>query len=606
MRTNAEGQPRRSARRRHRVPAARVGAGRAARRASTRVGACIYEDLPPADARGARPDAPRRGEGEGRSRETFDRLREFAAQFMPGLAEKIEHYSGARPIFDLYGVEDEIQHALEKEVPLKSGGYLVIDQTEAMTTIDVNTGSFLGQRNLEETVFRTNLEAAQAVARQLRLRNLGGIIIIDFIDMQDAEHRRQVLRTLEKALARDHAKTTVYDFSPLGLVEMTRKRTVESLERQLCEPCHECGGRGMLKTCRDGDLRDLPRDHPRRAPVRGGAPAGDRVAQGRGAHHRRRVGGGRRTRGIPRQDRSASRRTSSTCRSSSMSCCSDPSRSGRCRRPCAGGCATRDAMLWIRRAGAARARGADGRASPSQLLPLAERHPDTHRGVAERTRGPAGAFRRAWKRSGRGAARCCGSTTCASATGAVGRPGRRHRNAGSLYAGLLPGRTFTELRLRGLDLTVQRDGDGQWIGARPAGPAAEAEGDPFAALERLGELQVIGGRLHVVAPSLRHRRAPAAHRPAPARGGRSRAQRDARVDAGGRDRRRWMPRSISTASAAMAARYAGAPKADLAAWSPLLHVAGVQVDGGRGRARLGQRCATIASPTSRSTRRSTP
>ena len=166
----------------------------------------------------------------------------------PGLAERIEHYGGARPIFDLYGVEDEIQKALEKEVPLKSGGYLVIDQTEAMTTVDVNTGSFLGQRNLEETVYRTNLEAAQAVARQLRLRNLGGIIIIDFIDMHDAEHRRQVLRTLEKSLARDHARTTVYDFSPLGLVEMTRKRTVESLERQLCEPCHECGGRGMLKT----------------------------------------------------------------------------------------------------------------------------------------------------------------------------------------------------------------------------------------------------------------------------------------------------------------------------------------------------------------------
>ena len=117
-----------------------------------------------------------------------------------------------------------------------------------MTTIDINTGSFLGQRNLEETVYRTNLEAAQSVARQLRLRNLGGIIIIDFIDMTDAEHKRQVLRQLEKSLARDHAKTTVYDFSPLGLVEMTRKRTTESLEHQLSEPCHECGGRGMLKT----------------------------------------------------------------------------------------------------------------------------------------------------------------------------------------------------------------------------------------------------------------------------------------------------------------------------------------------------------------------
>src|SRR5690606_2518731 len=182
------------------------------------------------------------------SRDTYDRLQAFVAKYMPVLAEKLELYSGDRPIFDLYGVEDEIGRALDKQVPLKSGGYLVIDQTEAMTTIDVNTGSFLGQRNLEETVYRTNLEAAQAVARQLRLRNLGGIIIIDFIDMTDPEHRRQVLRTLEKSLARDHAKTTVYDFSPLGLVEMTRKRTVESLQRQLSETCHECGGRGMLKT----------------------------------------------------------------------------------------------------------------------------------------------------------------------------------------------------------------------------------------------------------------------------------------------------------------------------------------------------------------------
>jgi len=220
------------------------------------VGRCVYEDLS-LPLRAVR-DLMRRDVERVKvdSRETYDRLREFAAQYMPAMAqddgaalsERIEHYAGARPIFDLYGVEDEIQRALEKEVPLKSGGYLVIDQTEAMTTVDVNTGSFLGQRNLEETVYRTNLEAAQAVARQLRLRNLGGIIIIDFIDMHDAEHRRQVLRTLEKSLARDHARTTVYDFSPLGLVEMTRKRTVESLERQLCEPCHECGGRGMLKT----------------------------------------------------------------------------------------------------------------------------------------------------------------------------------------------------------------------------------------------------------------------------------------------------------------------------------------------------------------------
>ncbi|RZA14532.1 MAG: Rne/Rng family ribonuclease, partial [Lysobacteraceae bacterium] len=216
--------------------------------ATAKVGSCVYEDLS-LPLRAVR-DLIRRDVEKVKvdSRETCERLREFAAQYMPGLADKIEHYSGARPIFDMYGVEDEIQHALEKEVPLKSGGYLVIDQTEAMTTVDVNTGSFLGQRNLEETVYRTNLEAAQSVARQLRLRNLGGIIIIDFIDMVDAEHRRQVLRTLEKSLARDHARTTVYDFSPLGLVEMTRKRTVESLERQLCEPCHECSGRGTVKT----------------------------------------------------------------------------------------------------------------------------------------------------------------------------------------------------------------------------------------------------------------------------------------------------------------------------------------------------------------------
>ena len=213
-----------------------------------RVGARVYEDLS-LPLRAVR-DLMRRDVEKVKvdSRETCEKLRAFAAQYMPGLAEKIEHYAGPRAIFDMYGVEDEIQRALEKEVPLKSGGYLVIDQTEAMTTVDVNTGSFVGQRNLEETVYRTNLEAAQSVARQLRLRNLGGIIIIDFIDMFDPEHRRQVLRTLGKSLARDHAKTTIYDFSPLGLVEMTRKRTVESLERQLCEPCHECGGRGMLKT----------------------------------------------------------------------------------------------------------------------------------------------------------------------------------------------------------------------------------------------------------------------------------------------------------------------------------------------------------------------
>lgn len=215
---------------------------------TAKVGARVYEDLP-LPLRALRDLMGREIEKvRVDSRETYEKTACFARQFMPELSERIEHYPGERPIFDLYGVEDEIQRALKKEVPLKSGGYLIIDQTEAMTTIDVNTGAFLGHRNLEETVYKTNLEAAQAAARQLRLRNLGGIIIIDFIDMTDAEHQRQVLRMLEKSLAHDHAKTTVYNLSPLGLVEMTRKRTTESLEHQLCEPCPCCTGRGSLKT----------------------------------------------------------------------------------------------------------------------------------------------------------------------------------------------------------------------------------------------------------------------------------------------------------------------------------------------------------------------
>jgi ribonuclease G len=176
------------------------------------------------------------------------RVQQFARVFVPQAAAKIEPYCGQAPIFDLYGVEDELNRALERKVELKSGGHLVVDQTEAMTTIDVNTGGFTGHRNLEETIVKTNLEAAAAIARQLRLRNLGGIIIIDFIDMTDEEHKRQVIRMLEKGLTRDHAKTTVYPMSQLGLVEMTRKRTTESLERQLCEPCPACMGRGAVKT----------------------------------------------------------------------------------------------------------------------------------------------------------------------------------------------------------------------------------------------------------------------------------------------------------------------------------------------------------------------
>jgi ribonuclease G len=173
---------------------------------------------------------------------------EFARTFMPDMAERIQLYDGDRPIFDLYGIEEEIQKSLDRKVPLKSGGYLIFDQTESMTTIDVNTGAYVGHRTLEETIFRTNLEAAVAIARQLRLRNLGGIIIVDFIDMQEEEHRKQVLQALEKSLASDHAKNHIYSVSPLGLVEMTRKRTRESLEHMLCMPCPTCEGRGFVKT----------------------------------------------------------------------------------------------------------------------------------------------------------------------------------------------------------------------------------------------------------------------------------------------------------------------------------------------------------------------
>ena len=180
--------------------------------------------------------------------ESYQRVVEFAAEFVPHMVPRIEHYAGERPCFDLYSVEDELQKALDRKVQLKSGGYLIIDQTEAMTTIDVNTGAFVGHRNLEETIFKTNLEAAQSISRQLRLRNLGGIIIIDFIDMLDEEHKRQVMRALEKALERDRAKSYVTSVSELGLVQMTRKRTRESLEHLLCEACPTCRGRGTVKT----------------------------------------------------------------------------------------------------------------------------------------------------------------------------------------------------------------------------------------------------------------------------------------------------------------------------------------------------------------------
>ncbi len=182
------------------------------------------------------------------STDVHARLLSFVEEFVPALKPCVELYSGERPIFDAFNIEDEIEKALHRKVQLKSGGYLIIEQTEAMVTIDVNTGAFVGYRNLEDTIFKTNLEAASALARQLRLRNLGGIVIIDFIDMKDEEHKRQVLRTLEKALERDHAKTHISEVSSLGLVQMTRKRTRESLEHLLCESCPTCDNRGNIKT----------------------------------------------------------------------------------------------------------------------------------------------------------------------------------------------------------------------------------------------------------------------------------------------------------------------------------------------------------------------
>jgi len=210
--------------------------------------AIVYEDLP-LNMRALR-DMAHAGVERIRidSRETFQRAQEFVQAPVPEIEEKLEYYPGERPIFDMFNVEEEMQKALGRKVELKSGGYLIFDQTEAMTTVDVNTGAFVGHRNLEETIFKTNLEAATAIGRQLRLRNLGGIIIIDFIDMEDPDHQRQVLRTLERVLEKDHAKCKVTGVSELGLVEMTRKRTRESLEQVLCEPCSHCQGRGSLKT----------------------------------------------------------------------------------------------------------------------------------------------------------------------------------------------------------------------------------------------------------------------------------------------------------------------------------------------------------------------
>ena len=175
-------------------------------------------------------------------------LMEFAERYVPGVAPKLKFYKGDRPLFELHGVEDEIERALARRVDMKSGGYLIFDQTEALTTIDVNTGGYVSGRNFSETVFKTNLEATQVIARQMRLRNLGGIILIDFIDMESASQKEAVLLELQRAMEMDRTKVRALGFTQLGLVEVTRKRTRDSLAHMLCEPCPTCGGGGEIKT----------------------------------------------------------------------------------------------------------------------------------------------------------------------------------------------------------------------------------------------------------------------------------------------------------------------------------------------------------------------
>ncbi|RPI77245.1 MAG: Rne/Rng family ribonuclease [Desulfobacteraceae bacterium] len=182
------------------------------------------------------------------SKEEYDHVMQFIETFTPSLKHSIRLYDGVYPIFDTYGIEMEISRALEKKIWLKSGGYIIIELTEALTAIDVNTGSYVGTRNLEETILKTNLEAVKEIAYQLRLRNIGGLIVIDFIDMEKKANRDRVFTALKEALSKDKAKTHIVRMSELGLIEMTRKRTRENLSRLLCEPCFYCAGRGTLKS----------------------------------------------------------------------------------------------------------------------------------------------------------------------------------------------------------------------------------------------------------------------------------------------------------------------------------------------------------------------
>ena len=182
------------------------------------------------------------------SREEYDRIRSFASQFFPRIQDRIEMFSGPEPIFDHYGIEIEVTRALDKKVWLKSGGYIVIEQTEALTVVDVNTGKYVGRSSLEETTTKINLEAVKEIVYQLRLRNIGGIIIIDFIDMKDGENRDKVYNALVDTLRADRSKTTICKISELGLVEMTRKRVRESLGRSLSDACPYCSGEGVIKS----------------------------------------------------------------------------------------------------------------------------------------------------------------------------------------------------------------------------------------------------------------------------------------------------------------------------------------------------------------------
>jgi Ribonuclease G/E len=180
--------------------------------------------------------------------EQYTRARRFAGAFMPKYVERIKHYQGRQPVFDAFGIEEALRAAIHRRVPLKSGGSLVIDQGEALTAIDVNTGSFVGKDDLEKTITRNNLEACDEVARQLRLRNIGGIIVVDFVDMEKEANRKQVWDAFQKALARDSTRCNVTKISELGLVEMTRKRTRESLVQILTQKCPTCEGRGIVKS----------------------------------------------------------------------------------------------------------------------------------------------------------------------------------------------------------------------------------------------------------------------------------------------------------------------------------------------------------------------